>query len=70
LKTLSAEVLKTFSEMKRERLDLHVLFETSGNEPAARAQVLDAIDDLIREGYLQSVGGDFYVLTDKGKKAV
>lgn len=70
MKALSAKVLKTFSEMKRERLDLHVLFEASGNEPAARTQVLDAVEDLVREGYLESEGGDFYALTDKGKQVV
>lgn len=56
--------------MQRERLDLHVMFESSGNEPTARAQVLDAVDDLVREGLLQSAGGDFYILTDKGKQAL
>ena len=56
--------------MQRDRLDLHVMFESSGNEPAGRAQVLDAVDDLVREGYLQSAGGDFYSLTDKGKDAL
>ena len=59
-----------FSEMRRDRLDLRVMFESSGNEPAARAQVLDAVEDLVREGYLQSAGGDFYILTDKGKQAL
>ena len=70
MKENSAKVLKIFSDMQRERLDLHVIFESSGNEPAARAQVLDAVDDLVRERLLQSAGGDFYVLTDKGKEAV
>lgn len=64
----SAQVLKMFSDMQRERLDLHVMFESSGNEPAARAQVLDAVDELVREGFLQPAGGDFYLLTDKGKQ--
>jgi hypothetical protein len=62
--------LKIFSDMQRERLDLHVIFESSGNDPAARAQVLDAVDDLVREGLLESAGGDFYVLTDKGKQSL
>jgi predicted transcriptional regulator len=70
LKRDSAKVLKIFSDMQRERLDLHVMFESSGNEPTARAQVLDAVDDLVREGLLQSAGGDFYILTDKGKQAL
>jgi hypothetical protein len=68
LRRESAEVLKIFSDMQRERLDLHVMFESSGNEPAGRARVLDAVDELVREGLLQSAGGDFYVLTDKGKE--
>lgn len=62
--------MKIFSDMQRERLDLHVIFESSGNDPAARAQVLDAVDDLVREGLLESAGGDFYVLTDKGKQSL
>jgi DNA-binding PadR family transcriptional regulator len=70
LKQNSVDVLKIFSDMQRERLDLHVIFESSGNDPAARAQVLDAVDDLVREGLLESAGGDFYVLTDKGKQAL
>lgn len=70
MKQHSADVLKIFSDMQRERLDLHVIFESSGNDPAARAQVLDAVDDLVREGLLESAGGDFYVLTDKGKQSL
>ena len=70
MKRLWAEVLKMFGDMQRDRLDLHVMFESSGNEPAGRAQVLDAVDDLVRDGYLQSAGGDFYSLTDKGKQAL
>lgn len=70
MKQLSAQVLKMFGDMQRDRLDLHVMFESSGNEPAGRAQVLDAVDDLVREGYLQSAGGDFYSLTEKGKQAL
>jgi len=59
-----------FSDMQRERLDLHVIFESAGNEPAARARVIDAVDDLVHEGLLQSAGGDFYVLTEKGKQVL
>ena len=70
MKRDSAKVLKIFSDMQRERLDLHVMFESSGNEPAERARVLDAVDDLVGEGLLQSAGGDFYMLTDKGKQAL
>lgn len=67
MKQDSAQVLKMFLDMQRDRLDLHVMFESAGNDPAARAKILDAVEDL---GLLQSAGGDFYVLTDKGKLAL
>jgi hypothetical protein len=53
--------------MGEHPLDLHVLFEAAGNEPEERLRVLDAIDDLVRAGMLDSCGGDFYALTEKGK---
>ena len=67
---VSAEVLKTFSQMRRDRLDLHVMFEASGSEPQGRAEVLDAVEELVRDGFLQSAGGDFYELTEKGERAL
>lgn len=68
MKPLSLRVLRLFGEMGEDRLDLHVLFEAAGNEPSGRESVLDAIDELIREGMLDACGGDFYALTEKGKK--
>jgi hypothetical protein len=38
-------VLRLFEEMGEDRLDLHVLFEAAGNEPAERRAVLDAVDE-------------------------
>lgn len=70
VKPFSNQVLRTFREMKRDRLDLHVLFESAGNEPNERRRVLDAVDELVREGLLQSAGGDFYQLTEAGKQAI
>jgi hypothetical protein len=67
LKPLSSRVLEIFRLLGRERLDLHALFEAGGNEPAQRAEVLDAIEDLIRDGLIEAQGGDFYALTEKGK---
>jgi predicted transcriptional regulator len=32
--------------------------------------VLDAIESIIREGFLEARGGDFYGLTEKGKRAI
>ena len=68
MKPLSLRVLRLFGEMGEDRLDLHVLFEAAGNEPSGREGVLDAIDELIREGMLDACGGDFYALTEKGKR--
>jgi hypothetical protein len=70
MKPLSLRVLRLFGEMGKDRLDLHVLFEAGGNEPAERRGVLDAIDELTRAGMLDACGGDFYMLTEKGKGAI
>jgi len=68
MKPLSLRVLRLFEEMGRDRLDLHVLFEAAGNKPSERQSVLDAVDELTRDGLLEECGADFYALTDKGKK--
>ena len=68
MKPLSLRVLRLFGEMGTDRLDLHVLFEAGGNEPSERRRVLDAVDELVREGIVDACGGDFYALTEKGKK--
>jgi hypothetical protein len=67
---LSMRVLRLFGEMRKDRLDLHVLFDAAGNEPAERRCVLDAIDELTHAGMLDACGGDFYVLTEKGKERI
>ena len=67
MKPLSLRVLRLFEEMGKDRLDLHVLFEAAGNGPAQRRGLLDTIDELTRTGMLDACGGDFYVLTEKGK---
>jgi hypothetical protein len=56
--------------MGKDRLDLHVLFEAGGNEPAERRGVLDAIDELRRASMLDACGSDFYTLTERGKGAI
>jgi DNA-binding PadR family transcriptional regulator len=70
MSTLSGRVLQVFKDMRKDRLDLHVLFEAAGNDPAKRNEVLDAIDDLVREGLIEEQGSDFYGLTGKGKQAI
>jgi hypothetical protein len=70
MKPLSLRILRLFEEMGNDTLDLHVLFEAAGNEPIERQGVLDAVDELTREGLLDTSGGDFYVLTERGKGAI
>ena len=67
---LSLRVMRSFEEMGKNRLDLHVLFEAAGNEPAERRGVLDVIDELTRADMLDACGGDFYALTEKGRGVI
>lgn len=68
--TSASQVLKIFAEMGRNELDLHVLFESAGNEPTGRMLVLDAVEELKAAGLIKSRGQDFYSLTDSGKREV
>ena len=61
-------VLGIFSDMKSNQLDLHNLLEAGGNDPAARNEAVDAVARLVREGYLEGRGSDFYALTEKGRQ--
>jgi len=70
MKPLSLRVLQLFREIRKDRLDLHVLFEAAGNEPDRRRGVLDAVDELTRAGMLEGCGGDFYALTERGKATI
>ncbi len=70
MQALSQRVLQMFKDMKRDTLDLHVMFEAAGNDPAKRQGVLDAVEELQREGFLVARGSDFYALTAKGKQAI
>ena len=47
-----------------------MLFEATGNEPAARQGVLEAIDELTGAGMLDACGGDFYTLTEISKGSI
>jgi hypothetical protein len=70
MKPISLRVLRLFREMEKDRLDLHVLFEAAGNEPAERQAVLDALDELTGAGMLEACGSDFYALTQRGKREI
>jgi hypothetical protein len=63
-------VLQLFTEMGADSLDLHTLFEAGGNNPTSRQRVLDIVSHLLDSGDLESRGGDFYLITDKVRRAV
>ncbi len=63
-------VLRVFGELGKERLDLHALLESVGSDPGQRRQVLDALEELKREGLLNERSGDFYALTEKARALI
>ena len=66
---LTKRVLRSFEHWNKDNLDLHVLFEAGGNDPDERTRVFDIVERLVKEGLLESLGNDFYALTEKGKQA-
>ena len=66
---LTRRVLGMFSEMGRDSLDLHELFEAGGNDPDARREVFYAVERLVERGLLEERGNDFYALTQAGREA-
>ena len=67
---IDQRVLRSFELWKREKLDLHTLFEAGENDPDARTAVFDSVERLVKEGLLQEEGNDFYSLTERGKRTV
>jgi DNA-binding transcriptional regulator PaaX len=67
---IDKRVLGSFELWKKEKLDLHTLFEAGENDPEARTAVFDAVERLVKDGLLQEEGNDFYSLTESGRKAV
>ena len=67
---IEKRVLGSFELWKKEKLDLHTLFEAGENDPDARTAVFDAVERLVKDGLLQEEGNDFYSLTEKGKTKV
>ena len=66
---LTKQVLGSFALWKKDALDLHTLFEAGGNDPDARIMVFDIVERLVKEGFLEELGNDFYSLTEKGRQA-
>ena len=67
---MALSVLRLYRGSKTEGWDLHAFFElVAGDDPARRAAVLDVVDRLAQNGYLESQGSDFYTLTEQGRRA-
>jgi DNA-binding PadR family transcriptional regulator len=64
------QVLGSFEDWNKDKLDLHTLFEAGGNDPDARTAVFYAVEQLVKEGLLEEEGNDFYSLTEKGRETV
>ena len=67
---IEKRVLRSFEHWKKEKLDLHTLFEAGENDPDARTAVFDAVERFVKDGLLQEEGNDFYSLTAKGREAL
>lgn len=69
---ISRRILEVYDELAQERLDLHALMEfAGGNEPSKREAVVEAVELLVRSGYLDPAGGaDFYRRSEQGLIAV
>ncbi|HEY0406044.1 MAG TPA: hypothetical protein VGC89_09975 [Pyrinomonadaceae bacterium] len=65
---MTLRVLRMFDQLKKETLDLHELFEAGGNDPEARAEVFNTVENLVEAGLLEERGNDFYALTAEGQK--
>ena len=50
MRPFSLRILEIFKNLDRDKLDLHALFDIGGNEPDSHNAVLDAVDELVREG--------------------
>jgi DNA-binding transcriptional regulator PaaX len=66
---IEKRVLGSFDLWKKDKLDLHTLFEAGENDPDARTAVFDTVERLVNEGLLQEEGNDFYSLTERGRAA-
>ena len=64
---LGGKILGMFESFHKETLDLHELFEAGGNDPDARTAVLDMVERLVKDGWLEERGTDFYALTPTGR---
>lgn len=67
---IALRILRLFGERDAEGWDLHAFFElVAGDDQAMRIEVFDVVDRLVRRGYLESRGSDFYTITQEGERA-
>jgi hypothetical protein len=67
---MDLDVLGVFDELGSESLDLHSFFEMLGaNTPQAQSELLAAVERLVRKGWLEERGNDFYARTPAGRAA-
>jgi hypothetical protein len=67
---IAVEIVRLFRDANVEAWDLHAFFELSaGDDRSRREAVLETVDRLVENGYLESRGSDFFTLTDKGRDA-
>ena len=60
--------LKLFDDLDRDTLDLHAFFELIGNNsPENHQTVLATIENLVTKGWLDELGGDFYMRAEAGR---
>jgi len=60
--------LKLFDDLDRDTLDLHAFFELTGDKSPENHQfVLATIENLLTKGWLDELGGDFYMRSDAGR---
>ena len=62
-------ILELFDELDRKKLDLHSFLELAGSkQPDERLQVLEAVDQLVNLGAIESLDSDFYERTELGAR--
>ncbi len=65
-------ILALYDELECETFDLHTLLELAGgNPPGEREAVLDAVTQLVEQGWLRAAeGSDLYARTEEGRLAI
>jgi len=70
MEELARRILRQFSDLGQDSLDLHALLEAGGNDTAARDRVVDLVAELVRDNLLEELGSDYYAITVAGRQAL